>query len=157
VCPPLLVLAAVLVSRRRKMQVPMCEPHRAKWQRWDRAATRSYLLVVGGAYVAAVVLLAVLPADWAGSVFDPTWPAEGLKWILIPLAYYVVGLAWFVPMSILQTRQVRSTQATGQGIRLSGVHAEFVQAVREDRARDPDPARLALFGDARDDYDDEPP
>jgi hypothetical protein len=151
-CPPLFVLAAVVLGRRRKMQVPMCEPHRAAWLRWDRNLTWSYMTVVGGAYVAAVLLLIFLPSEWVDRFLGLPRP-EGVKWSVIPGGYFLVTLMWFVPMSIRQTRYVRTTQATARDLRLSGVHPEFVRAVWEDRARDP--ARLAMFGDARDDYDDE--
>lgn len=151
-CPPLFVLGVIVVSRKRRMQVPMCEAHQAAWLRWDRAITRSYLIVVCGAYVAAVVLLIVLPSEWVGAFFGAPYLDEA-KWLVVPAGYFLVTLAWFVPVSIRQTRHVRTTQATARDIRLSGVHADFVRAVWEERAQDP--ARMALFGDARDDYDDE--
>jgi hypothetical protein len=155
ICPPLFVLSVALLNRWRRMQVPMCEPHRAAWLRWERSVGRSYLVVIGGAFTAAVLLFVFLPSERVDELLG--LPAGGgWKWVAIPLGYYAVAIAWFVPVSLRQTRHVRTTQATGHGIRLSGVHAEFARAVREERARDPDPARLARFGDPRDDYDDEP-
>jgi hypothetical protein len=151
-CPPLFVLGTMVVSRKRRMQVPMCEEHRAAWLRWDWAISRSYLIVVCGAYVAAAVFLIFLPSEGVAEFLGAHRPDEA-KWLMIPAGYYLVTLTWFVPVSIRQTRQVRTTQATARDIRLSGVHADFVRAVWEDRAKDP--ARLAVFGDARDDYDDE--
>jgi hypothetical protein len=154
-CPPAYVLAAVVAARTRKMRIPMCPRHQADWRRWDRAVTRTYLVVVLGGYVAAGLLLVFLPADWVDSVLGVSRPAGEVKWLLVPLAYCFVALTWFVPTALRQTRHVRITQATARDIRLSGVHAEFAKAVREDRASDPDPARMGRFGDARDDYDDE--
>jgi hypothetical protein len=151
-CPPLFVLGVVVVSRKRRMQVPMCETHRAAWLRWDRALSWSYLAVVCGAYVVAVVLVIFLPSERVGAFVGAPHLDEA-KWLLIPAEYFLVTLTWFVPASIRQTRHVRTTQATARDVRLSGVHAGFVRAVWEERAQDP--ARMALFGDARDDYDDE--
>lgn len=152
VCPPLFILGMQLVWHRRNMQVPMCPVHLAVWHRWDREVTWGYLTVVCGTFGAAILLVTFLPTGWAETLLDQPVPGT-VDRLLIVLGYLVVALAWFVPMSFRQTRYVRITQATRRDVRLSGVHARFVRAVREERARDP--ARMALFGDARDDYDDE--
>ncbi|MBO0697294.1 MAG: hypothetical protein J2P46_02765 [Zavarzinella sp.] len=152
VCPPLFILGMRFVWLRRKMQVPMCPAHLARWRRWDRAATWGYLTVVCGTFAAAILLATFFPTGWAEKLFDRPVPGT-VDRLFFALGYFVVALAWFVPMSLRQTRYVRITLATRRDIRLSGVHPGFVRAVREERARDP--ARLALFGDARDDYDDE--
>ena len=144
VCPPLLIAFVTYWSRRWPMRVPMCQRHRAEFRRFDRVFDWTYLVWVGGGYVGAIVGLAVLP--------DRRWE-EGF--VLIAVGYCVLVLCWMVPVSLVQTRYVRTTQATRRDIRLSGVHEEFVRAVREDRARDPNPDRLAAYGDVRDDYDDE--
>lgn len=152
VCPPLYILVMRFVRLRRNMQVPMCPAHLARWRRWSRTFKWSYRTVVCGTYVAAISLAAFVPTGWEETLFDRPVPGE-VDLLFFALIYYVVAMAWFVPVSIRQTRYVRISQATRRDIRLSGVHTGFVRAVREARAQDP--ARLALFGDARDDYDDE--
>lgn len=140
VCPPLFVVAAVAVKKRSSAALPLCPPHAADWRWRDWLTSLTYLPVVCGSYLAA----------WAVALFtpiDPVGPA---------IIYYFVWVAWVVPAVILWTRTVRITKVTPWGIRLSGVDPAFVAALREDRARDADPARLPWHGDVRDDYDDRP-
>jgi hypothetical protein len=140
VCPPLVIPVGEYLARRRNIRVPMCPQHLAEYRRWDWASSLTFLVLSTGPYLAGIFLLVLLPAG-------------EMKWMLVPAGYFVSAFSWMIPFSIWQTRHVRTTEATSQGIRLSGVHADFVQAVRDDRAADP--ARLAAYGDARDDYDDE--
>src|SRR5688572_30375909 len=141
--PPLFVPAAALARRSRRMTVPMCDPHRAKYARWDTATNWTYRVWVGGAFVVSAFLL----------VYDP---GKSHEYRLLVLAgYWSATMGWLVLVALLQVRYPRTTQATARGIRLSGVHADFVRAVYADRAADPDPARRLAFGDERDDYDDE--
>jgi hypothetical protein len=138
-CPPLLILMVKAYAQRWAMPVPFCDLHWSEYKRWDRMAGWTYILWVGGAYVAAIVLFILYP-DW---------------WEMIVPGYFAAAIAWMAVMAVQQTRHPRTTEATAWGIRLSGVHADFVRAVHEDRAKDPNPDRLAGFGDLRDDYDDE--
>jgi hypothetical protein len=141
--PPVFLPAVLLARRKRPMTVPMCEPHRARYARWDSATIWSYLVWVGGAFTAALVLF----------VLAPSGPEDHLA--LVATGYWAATTAWLVLVALLQVRYPRTTQATARGIRLSGVHADFVRAVHADRAADPNPDRRLAFGDERDDYDDE--
>ena len=144
ICPPVFVLLAVIVLRRRRFVLPMCPADRADWEWRDRLSTWSYLIAACGTYVTAPVLGYLL---WPG-------PDGELGFSLGLLAYYVVWVAWVVPVTVLWTRTVRTSKVTTAGIRLAGVHPAFAAALREDRASDADPARLPWGGTERDDYDD---
>jgi hypothetical protein len=139
-CPPVFVAFALYLKKRSSAAVPMCRPHGDDWRWRDRLTSITYLTVVGGSYLAAWAVGFLAP-------IDPGVPA---------LAYLFIWMAWMAPAVLLWTRTVRITKVTAWGVRLSGVDAAFVEALREDRARDPDPARLPWHGDERADYDDQP-
>jgi hypothetical protein len=141
-CPPLCIGLALLLPRRiAPLFMPMCATHRADWHWRDRITTATYM-VVAIAYVVAIALL----------VFAPL-PPYGYP--LVGMCYWFVWCFWIVPASLIWTRTVRSTGLPKRGIQLSGVHANFVRAILDDRAQDKNPERVAWFGDQRDDFDDE--
>ena len=144
-CPPAFIVAAKVLQRRRAMKLPMCPADRADWQWRDRVTSWSYVFAVLVPYIAAIgVVFASVWFEWEGG------NAIGL------MGYLVTWTCWVAPTALIWTRTVRTTRVAGEGIRLSGVCAEFVAALQADRAADPDPARRAWFGDIRDDYDDGP-
>jgi hypothetical protein len=137
-CPPLFVALALFLKKRSSVELPMCPPHGADWRWCDRLTSITYLWAICGSYLAA----------WAialSSMTDPLVPA---------VVYFFIWVAWVTPATILWTKTVRITKVTRWGVRLSCVDPAFVAALREDRARDADPARLPWHGDVRDDYDD---
>ena len=144
-CPPLLLLIVWRLQGRPHLRMPMCPTDRADWQWRDRVTTRTYLVVVGAYLAAAVVLLGT-----------PGWLDWEVMAGLSVAGYFAVWNVWMVPAVLVWTRTVRATKVMAEGLRFSGLHPAFVAAVREDRSRDPDPARQARFGDVRDDYDDGP-
>jgi hypothetical protein len=139
-CPPLFVALATDLKRRAAVDLPMCPAHGADWRWRDGLASVTYLLVVCGSYLAA----------WAAALFTPINPLGPA------IIYYFVWAAWVAPNAVLWTRTVRITKVTRWGVRLSGVDPGFVAALRDDRARTADPARLPWHGDVRADYDDQP-
>ena len=144
-CPPLFVVLARILQRRRAMRLPMCPTDRADWEWRDRVTSWSYVFAVGVPYVAFPALaLALVPLDWV--------PRLGMA----GAAYLVAWTCWVVPAAVLWTQTVRTTKVTREGLRLSGVSPAFVAGLHADRAADSDPARRAWFGDIRDDYDDGP-
>jgi len=139
-CPPLFVALALFLKKRSSVAVPMCRLHGNDWRRRDGLTSITYLLMICGSYLAA----------WAVGLLtqiDPAVPA---------LAYLFIWMAWIAPATLLWTRTVRITKVTPWDVRLSGVDPAFVEALREDRARDADSARLPWHGDVRADYDDQP-
>jgi hypothetical protein len=139
-CPPLFVVLALLLKKRSSVELPICRPHGDDWRWRDRVTSTTYLWIVCGSYVAA----------WAVGLFAPIDPG-------VPaLAYLFIWMAWMAPAVLRWTRTVRITKVTPWGVRLSGVDQAFVEALRVDRARAADPARLPWHGDVRADYDDQP-
>ena len=140
-CPPLFVgLALYLQRKSRRFNVPMCEKHRIDWEWRDRVTSWSYLIVVV-IFCTALVLAIFSPWD------VPFWP--------VIAAYLATWCYWVIPATILWTRTIRATGIPSRGMQLAGVHADFIRALAKDRVHDGDPARLAWFGDARDDFDED--
>jgi hypothetical protein len=144
-CPPLLLGLAIVQNIRHGFEVPMCEPHRADWRWRDRLTLVTYI-PLAVVYMAALAWAAF---PWPDDPFDE-FAAIGV--VVYGLCWYV----WIVFATLLWTRTVRISWVTRWGVRLSGVHEAFVTALRDDRARDANPARLPFHGDIRDDYDDRP-
>jgi len=139
-CPPLFLAVALQSKKRSSVHLPMCRPHGEDWRWRDRLTSTAYLWVVCVGYLAAI-------AVGIFTDLDPGVAAAG---------YLFVWVMWMVPAVLIWTETVRVTKVTRWGVRLSGVDPAFVAAIREDRARAADPARLPFHGDVRDDYDDRP-
>jgi len=142
-CPPVFVIAAHFVSKRHRYQVPMCGRDHADWRWRDQITTWTYLLFVFGAYCAAVVLIVFVFRD-----SFPVWAGLG---------YMAAIYSWLPFAALTFIRTVRATKVMKRGIRLSGVHPDFVRAVMADRvaARETDPERVAWYGDLRDDFEED--
>jgi len=144
-CPPFFIAAAHLLQKWWRFQVPMCQADQADWRWRDRVTTWTYIAVVLPAYIVALVLVFVLPAE------------ESIGVLLIAVGYLFVTYAWLVPAALCFTHTVRTSKVMKRGIRLSGVHANFIQALMADRvqSRETDPARAAWYGDDRDDFEED--
>jgi hypothetical protein len=145
-CPPLFLLLVWQLRHRPRLRMPMCRPDGDDWRWRDKLTSWTYVAVVLGTYLAVPVVVAATGELWGWEVVVP----GGF------VTYYLVWNYWALAAAILWTRTVRASKLVREGLRFSGVHAAFVAAVWEDRARDPDPARRIGFGDVRDDYDDGP-
>jgi len=149
-CPLLILFGAAALRTRRGFEVPMCERDRTVWNRRHWRMSVSFVVFVVGSYSAALVALLVAAfADFDREI--------GLALVIgCVMGYLVIGLIWIIANLIVWAREVHAGSYMQHGLRLSGVHADFIQAIGADRvrARDSDPARLGWFGDDRDDFDD---
>jgi len=145
-CPPLFLLLVMESRNRPRLRLPVCRSDGDDWRWRDRLTSWSYVVVVFGAYLAIPVAVVATGGRWGWEVIVP----GGL------VTYYLVWTLWVVQAALLWTRTVRVSKVHPEGLRFAGVHAGFVAAVWEDRARDPDPARRVRYGDVRADYGDEP-
>lgn len=143
-CPPMHIGLAVVQTVRHGFELPMCRPHRADWRWRDRFTTATYIPV------AALYMGGLVWATVPQPRHQELLAAAGL------MAYGVCWYAWIVTATLIWVRTVRISWVTRWGVRLSGVDESFVNALRDDRARDANPARLPFHGDVRDDYDDRP-
>ena len=145
-CPPLCLILLTTLLKKRLFEVPMCTPDADDWNRRDRVTTISYLIMAVGAYIVAAAAIVLAPDDRLSLIEE-----------LAITGYFVSVYVWFVPCAILWTRTVRSTKAMKHGIRLSGLHEDFIRALMADRvqSRESDPARTAWYGDARDDFEED--
>jgi hypothetical protein len=144
ICPPVFLILIEIVLRKRRFPVPMCERDAADWKWRDRFSIISYLIMGVGAYIVVLVLILISPV------------ADRVK-ELAPLGYLLTIYSWFPVYAIMWTRTVRSTKVMKRGIRLSGLHEDFIRALMADRmrSRESDPARTAWYGDARDDFEED--
>src|SRR5262245_55772437 len=146
-CPPVVLFVVARLRARRSFVVPMCEPHRADWQRRDRLTTRLYSICVIPAYVAAVSAILMLSVTEVHGEFLE----------LLPLIYMAFVYAWIVASLVILMHTVRVMRVQPRWIELWGVRQDFIRALIADRirTRESDPDRLGSYGDHRDDYDDE--
>jgi len=143
-CPPLFLYFHFRERVRRGFEVPMCERDANDWHWRDRLTNGTYFLLVVNAYLAALAL----------AVFSPWW--QYVDGLFLPLVFVGAVYVW-LPILLVWTRTIRTSKVMKHGIRLSGVHPEFVRALTADRVRtrESHPQRLAWYGDERDDFEED--
>jgi hypothetical protein len=140
-----LVIVALILTKRMSARLPVCDQHEGYWRR------RSFLF--------AIPTLMILTLGFAAIGYMATQPPQVQDdiggWLCLGSIFALI--AWVVVIGIVQANGVRATHITERTMTLAGLHRDFVDAVREDRAgdRDDDRYRRARYGDERDDYDDE--
>lgn len=140
-----MLVVALILTKKMAVRVPACDQHEGYWRR------RTLILTLSGFVVAAlcvggIVYLSSLPPA-AGDEFTGWICGGGI----------VLSLAWLVVAVVYSASGVRPTEITDRSIKLTGVHDDFVDALREERARYREGGghRRGRYGDERDDYDDE--
>lgn len=117
---PLVFFVVGVITRRTQItRVPLCRDHLGHW-RWRVFAALGGLVPLGGAIVGLAFLIAAAPANSA------------LKALAIAAIPGVVVL-WLVGAGVLGLTAIRATAISEQGMRLSGVSEEFVEAYLEHR------------------------
>jgi hypothetical protein len=139
------LIVALLLTRRMSVRLPVCDQHEGYWRRRTLFYT-----------VPTVFVLLVMAGAFAYMVSRPPGGNDSLVgWLCLGS----IGLlfVWVVVAAVVQANGIRATEITDRTMTLAGLHEEFVAAVREDRARDRDDRRYRRlrYGDQRDDYDDE--
>ncbi len=137
-CPPwvgVLVLVAVpvylvvmlIMTKRAKVQVPLCEDHKGHWFNRHLIVWGSFALValLG---LAIFIMMMALPREHTDRI-GPFACIGGL----------VLFIAWLVVLIVCQSTAIRPKEITDDDITLQGVSEAFVDAVedayRERRAR----------------------
>jgi hypothetical protein len=126
VSPIVLIIVALVLTKRRRVRVPLCDRHRNHWL-WRK-------LLVGGSFVFGVV--AGLGALFVAMI-DP--PARGDDPTGLLCGGMAVGLVlWLVLVAVLQSTAIRPREITDRSIKLMGVAEEFVRACEEEWDRSAD-------------------
>lgn len=118
-------IVAIILTKRMKVEAPLCPQHQGHWQ-W-----RALYLYLGLALfvvlgVGSMVVLASTdnrrgaPEAWAG---------------FLCLGSLVAGLAWLISAAIIQHLSIRPTEITDKDITLTNVSPFFVEALHEERDR----------------------
>lgn len=139
-----LIVVALVLTKRMTVRVPVCEAHDGFWRRRATILLTSFLLIA--LFVGAAV---------AFSMDQPPGGPDLLQTVMCGGGIVLV-LAWVVLAAVYSVAGVRPTEITDRDIRLTGLHEDFVAALREERARDRGRRREGRYGDERDDYDDDP-
>jgi hypothetical protein len=139
------LIVALILTKRMSVRLPVCDRHEGYWRRrtlFYTLPTVAILLLAAGAFAYAVSRPPGVQDDLTG------WLCGGSLVVLV---------LWVIVAAIVQAAGIRATEITDRTMTLAGLDAEFVAAVREDRARDEDEGRYRRrrYGDERDDFDDE--
>jgi hypothetical protein len=138
-----LIVVAMILTKKMPMKVPLCERHAGYWTRRTLTLTFSFL---------AVAVLCI----GAGVYMDaqPVGQRDDLGGILCG-GGVVLFLGWLIFAAIYSSSGVRPTEITDKAIRLTGVNEAFIDALEEERSRDRSERERSRYGDERDDYDDQ--
>src|SRR4051794_9141970 len=131
----ILIIVAMILTKKMPMRVPVCDRHEGYWTRRALTLTFTFLLV------------AVLCVG-AGSYMDaqPVTQRGDLGGLLCG-GGVVLFLGWLVLAAVYSASGVRPTEITEKAIRLTGVSEIFVEALEEERARDRDDRDRGRYGD----------
>jgi hypothetical protein len=140
------LIVALILTKKMTVRVPVCDEHEGFWRRRMLILVLTFLLVAA-CCTAALVYLAYLP---------PAVNDELTPWLCG--GGVILFFAWLIVAAIYSSAGVRPTEITESFISLSKVHEDFVDALRDERARDREEGdrRRNRYGDERDDYDDLP-
>jgi hypothetical protein len=119
---PIFLILVVVLTKRRRMRVPLCAKHKNHWL-WPPLITLSLFLVPMALGFAALILM-----DNRGN--DTMWG--------VLCASSLIGfVAWLIVALIIQNRTIRPTQIDDdQTIRLVSVSPVFVDAYTEELERE---------------------
>jgi uncharacterized membrane protein len=124
--PLIFAIVALIVTKRARVQAPLCEHHRHHWLARSMAAGIGFVLLIP-VFIGAIAMTAM--SDVRGGL------AETLT---APLWFTLVGLlvGWIVLLVVMQSTAVRAKEITDRELVLQGVSAEFVEAMADrDRER----------------------
>src|SRR5581483_2652600 len=115
------VIVALILTKRRTVQVPLCEAHQGywSWRAWFTGLGLLFLVLLG---VAGLVLAVNL--DPRGNS-----PLGGL----VCLATAAGFLFYLLALAIIHQVSIRPTEITDTGITLTNVSPEFVEALEDER------------------------
>ncbi len=118
------VVAALILTRRMTVRVPLCERHRNHFllRAWLAYGGLGLLLLVA---VLAIALLASADRGASGEALGFTVCGGGA----------LLGLVWLIALAIMQQAGIRPVEITDRGIRLANVGDEFVEAMEDERDR----------------------
>lgn len=118
------VIVAILMTKRARVQVPLCENHKGHWFHRNLFIWGG-LLAVGAIGAIGIALLIVLPRDHQ-DMFGPG----------ICIGGGGLGFVWLISVIIAQSTAIRPKEITDRQIILEGVSADFVEAMDDlDRRR----------------------
>lgn len=123
------VVVAMVLTKRMSVRAPFCDKHQNHW-RWRAWFIWLGLVLVCVLGIGGLVLFNVLNERARGRGSD----LGGF----VCLAVGAIGLIWLIAAAIVQNSAIRPTEITDDGITLTHVCQEFVQAVwqqRDPRAR----------------------
>jgi hypothetical protein len=148
-CPPwvaVLILAgllpyaivAMILTKRARVQVPLCEDHKWHWINRNLIIWGG-LLVAGALVVAIAVLVSVLPREHQDMFGAGLCIAGGGLFFV-----------WVIGVVIAQSTAIRPKEINDHSITIEGVAAEFVEAIEERERK-----RRAKLRRRDDDWDEE--
>jgi hypothetical protein len=114
-----LVIVALILTKRARLQAPLCEQHRWHWLVRQVFVGLSFLGLV--VYIAGVIAFFVNAAPPQADQLAP----------FIILGSVVLFVVWLIAIIIFQSTAIRAAEITKTHILLAGVSETFVQAVEE--------------------------
>jgi hypothetical protein len=115
-------IVAVVLTKKRRVPVPLCTAHRNHWL-W-----RQLVLVGGFVGLAGLIVLFVILAS------DNAKPRRGDDYTgLICVGSVAALIVWLLAAVVLQATAIRPTEITDYSITLTNVSEEFARAYKENR------------------------
>ena len=119
------VIVAVILTKRCRVVVPLCEQHKNHWLMRQLLVLLSLLGILALGFAAT---LAVGAASKSGSKGDDLFGLVCMGWVFL-----LIG--WVVLAVIVQSTSIRPKEITDTSIRLTSVSEEFARACAEEMPR----------------------
>ncbi|HTU18865.1 MAG TPA: hypothetical protein VMG10_12470 [Gemmataceae bacterium] len=113
-------IVAMIMTKRRTVDVPLCEQHKNHWLRRQLLVLGSFLGVLAIGFVAMMV-----SSDNGGGNDNPLGG-------IMCVGSVILLVAWVILAVIVQSTSIRPKEITDQGIALQGVSKAFVEAYEEE-------------------------
>jgi hypothetical protein len=121
------LIVAMCISKRMKVDAPMCDVHRNHWKWRSRFVWFGLLAVLIFGLSALIVYIDLTPQNPPDATIT--------IWTIIRITWLTVSVAWLIGAAIFALAAVRPFEITDDDITLGNLSPDFVQALQIDRER----------------------
>jgi hypothetical protein len=125
---PVCLIVALILTKRMRVSVPLCDRHRNHW------LIRLLFILVGLAIILVTLIGGLVLAGMVGSQRNANMSGDAIITVTM-IGTGVLLLGWLIGLIILQSTAIRPAEITDRSITLAGVSPVFVDALDSNYSR----------------------